>query len=97
MNDRASLNAAAPAPLRLLLDAIEKLGRLDGGSGAACLVTLTLLMLAEVTTGDSVCAGASRRAQIAIPRIVDAAIAIGPINLRESRPRREETMYQFRE
>src|ERR1051326_4056335 len=48
MNDRPSLNAAAPAPLRLLLDAIEKLGRLDGWIGAACLVTLTLLMLAEV-------------------------------------------------
>jgi len=49
MSDRDSLNAAAPAPLRLLLDAIEKLGRLDGWIGAACLVTLTLLMLAEVT------------------------------------------------
>src|SRR6266550_2088234 len=44
-----SLNAAAPAPLRLLLDAIERLGRLDGWIGAACLVTLTLLMLAEIT------------------------------------------------
>ena len=44
-----SLNAAAPAPLRLLLDAIEKLARLDGWIGAACLVTLTLLMLAEIT------------------------------------------------
>src|SRR5258708_5024147 len=43
------LNAAAPAPLRLLLDVIEKLGRLDGWIGAACLVTLTLLMLAEIT------------------------------------------------
>jgi len=49
MNDRTSLNAAAPAPLRLLLDVIEKLGRLDGWIGAACLITLTLLMLAEVT------------------------------------------------
>jgi TRAP-type C4-dicarboxylate transport system permease small subunit len=28
---------------------IEKLGRLDGWIGAACLVTLTLLMLAEIT------------------------------------------------
>ena len=46
---RQSLNAAAPAPLRLLLDVIEKLGRLDGWIGAACLVTLTLLMLAEIT------------------------------------------------
>ena len=44
-----SLNAAAPAPLRLLLDGIEKLARLDGWIGAACLVTLTLLMLAEIT------------------------------------------------
>ena len=46
---RTSLNAAAPAPLRLLLDGIERLGRLDGWIGAACLVTLTLLMLAEIT------------------------------------------------
>ena len=49
MSARDSLNAAAPAPLRLLLDGIEKLGRLDGWIGAACLVTLTLLMLAEIT------------------------------------------------
>lgn len=46
---RDSLNAAAPAPLRLLLDGIDRLGRLDGWIGAACLVTLTLLMLAEIT------------------------------------------------
>jgi TRAP-type C4-dicarboxylate transport system permease small subunit len=46
---RQSLNAAAPAPLRLLLDAIDRLGRLDGWIGAACLITLTLLMLAEIT------------------------------------------------
>src|ERR1051325_7116823 len=46
---QTSLNAAAPAPLRLLLDAIERLARLDGWIGAACLVTLTLLMLAEIT------------------------------------------------
>src|SRR5215467_7048284 len=45
---KESLNAAAPAPLRLLLDAIERLGRLDGWIGAACLITLTLLMLAEI-------------------------------------------------
>jgi hypothetical protein len=44
-----SLNAAAPAPLRLLLDGIERLGALDGWIGAACLSTLTLLMLAEIT------------------------------------------------
>jgi TRAP-type C4-dicarboxylate transport system permease small subunit len=50
VSDRTqSLNAAAPAPLRLLLDGIERLGRLDGWIGAACLVTLTLLMLAEIT------------------------------------------------
>ena len=48
MSERA-LNAAAPAPLRLLLNGIEKLARLDGWIGAACLVTLTLLMLAEIT------------------------------------------------
>jgi len=46
---KESLNAAAPAPLRLLLDGIEQLGRLDGWLGAACLVTLTSLMLAEIT------------------------------------------------
>jgi TRAP-type C4-dicarboxylate transport system permease small subunit len=48
MTERA-LNAAAPAPLRLLLNGIETLARLDGWIGAACLVTLTLLMLAEIT------------------------------------------------
>src|SRR5262245_2452176 len=48
-NDRESLNRAAPWPLRLLLDGIERLARLDGWIGAACLVTLTLLMLAEIT------------------------------------------------
>jgi TRAP-type C4-dicarboxylate transport system permease small subunit len=49
MKSQTSLNAAAPAPLRLLLDGIERLGRLDGWIGAACLVALTLLMLAEIT------------------------------------------------
>jgi len=49
INNRQTLNAAAPAPLRLLLDAIDRLGRLDGWIGAACLITLTLLMLAEIT------------------------------------------------
>jgi len=48
MSER-SLNAAAPAPVRLLLNGIETLARLDGWIGAACLVTLTLLMLAEIT------------------------------------------------
>src|ERR1041385_7915220 len=46
---RERLNAAAPWPLRLLLDAIERLARLDGWIGAACLIALTLLMLAEIT------------------------------------------------
>ena len=45
-----SLNAAAPAPLRILLDGIDRLGRLDGWIGGGCLLTLTLLMLAEVAT-----------------------------------------------
>ena len=49
MSADESLNAAAPAPLRLLLDAIEGLARLDGWIGAACLVALTGLMLAEIT------------------------------------------------
>jgi TRAP-type C4-dicarboxylate transport system permease small subunit len=48
MAAQASLNAAAPAPLRLLLDGIDRLGRLDGWLGAGCLVALTLLMLAEI-------------------------------------------------
>ena len=48
MEARTSLNAAAPAPLRLLLDGIDRLGRLDGWLGAGCLAALTLLMLAEV-------------------------------------------------
>jgi TRAP-type C4-dicarboxylate transport system permease small subunit len=48
-DSRESLNAAAPAPVRLLLDGIERLGRLDGWIGAACLVALTSLMLAEIT------------------------------------------------
>src|SRR5215510_10338221 len=46
---RNSFNAAAPWPLRLLLDGIDRLGRLDGWIGAACLAALTLLMLAEIT------------------------------------------------
>ena len=49
MNPANSPNAAAPLPLRLLLDAIDRLGRIDGWIGAACLVALTLLMLAEIT------------------------------------------------
>jgi TRAP-type C4-dicarboxylate transport system permease small subunit len=45
-----SLNAAAPAPLRILLDGIDRLGRLDGWIGGFCLLMLTLLMLCEVVT-----------------------------------------------
>ncbi len=45
-----SLNAAAPAPLRILLDGIDRLGRLDGWIGGGCLLMLTLLMLCEVAT-----------------------------------------------
>lgn len=41
-------NAGAPPPLRALLDGIDALSRLDGWLGAACLVALTALMLAEV-------------------------------------------------
>jgi TRAP-type C4-dicarboxylate transport system permease small subunit len=39
----------APRPLRLMLDFIDGLSRLDGWLGAACLVALTLLMLANIT------------------------------------------------
>jgi TRAP-type C4-dicarboxylate transport system permease small subunit len=45
-----SLNAAAPAPPRILLDGIDRLGRLDGWIGGGCLLMLTLLMLCEVAT-----------------------------------------------
>ena len=41
-------NAAAPAWLRPILDGIDMLSRLDGWLGAACLVSLTSLMIAEV-------------------------------------------------
>jgi TRAP-type C4-dicarboxylate transport system permease small subunit len=41
-------NAAAPAWLRPILDGIDRLSRLDGWLGAACLVSLTSLMIAEV-------------------------------------------------
>jgi len=43
-----SLNAAAPAPLRLILEFLDRLSRLDGWLGAGCLASLTALMLAEV-------------------------------------------------
>jgi len=49
MNERgASPNAAAPPAVRLLLDVIDRLGRLDGWIGSLCLAALTSLMLAEV-------------------------------------------------
>ncbi len=48
MHNGASPNAAAPAWLRPVLDGIDRLSRLDGWLGAACLVTLTSLMIAEV-------------------------------------------------
>lgn len=43
-----SLNANAPAPVRKLLDGLDRLSRLDGWMGALCLVLLTLLMLTEI-------------------------------------------------
>ena len=48
MHGAANPNAAAPGWLRPLLDGIDKLSRLDGWLGAACLVTLTALMIGEV-------------------------------------------------
>jgi hypothetical protein len=44
----AGPNAAAPQPLRAMLDGIDALSRLDGWLGAGCLATLTGLMIAEV-------------------------------------------------
>jgi TRAP-type C4-dicarboxylate transport system permease small subunit len=46
----ADPNAAAPKPLRLVLAFIDGLSRLDGWLGAACLVALTALMLANIIT-----------------------------------------------
>jgi TRAP-type C4-dicarboxylate transport system permease small subunit len=48
MHGGSSPNAAAPAWLRPVLDGIDRLSRLDGWLGAACLMTLTSLMIAEV-------------------------------------------------
>src|SRR5262245_47029412 len=45
---KRSLNAAAPQPLRAILELLDKLSRLDGWIGAGCLAALTGLMLAEV-------------------------------------------------
>lgn len=44
----ASLNANAPTPVRVVLDGLDRLSRLDGWMGALCLILLTSLMLAEV-------------------------------------------------
>lgn len=46
----ASLNSGAPRAVMLLLDGIDRLGRLDGWIGGFCLLALTGLMLAEVGT-----------------------------------------------
>lgn len=43
-----SLNDGAPAILRPVLDAIDRLGRLDGWIAGGCLIALTILMIAEV-------------------------------------------------
>ena len=43
-----NLNVAAPAPLRVMLEFLDRLSRLDGWLGAVCLASLTALMLAEV-------------------------------------------------
>ena len=45
---RNDINDGAPAALRWLLVAIDRLGRLDGWIGAACLAALTCFLLAEV-------------------------------------------------
>lgn len=45
-----SLNASAPRPLRIVLDVIDRLGRLDGWIGGGCLIALTFLMLGEIGT-----------------------------------------------
>lgn len=47
-DSKASPNASAPRPLRVLLNGIDRLGRLDGWIGGLCLAALTCLMLAEV-------------------------------------------------
>lgn len=43
-----SPNAAAPLPIRLLLDGIDHLCRIDGWMAGLCLVLLTSLLLGEV-------------------------------------------------
>ncbi len=46
----AGPNAGAPHLVRVLLDAIDRLGRLDGWIGGGCLAALTALMIANVAT-----------------------------------------------
>jgi TRAP-type C4-dicarboxylate transport system permease small subunit len=48
MHGGSGANAGAPPALRWLLDGIDRLSRLDGWLGVACLVSLTALMIAEV-------------------------------------------------
>lgn len=48
--DETNPNLGAPPFLRLILDGIDRLGRLDGWIGGGCLLALTLLMLSEITT-----------------------------------------------
>jgi TRAP-type C4-dicarboxylate transport system permease small subunit len=43
------INAGAPGALRPVLDAIDRLSRLDGWIAGICLITLTSLMISEVT------------------------------------------------
>jgi TRAP-type C4-dicarboxylate transport system permease small subunit len=45
------LNDGAPAVLRPVLNAIDRLGRLDGWIAGGCLVALTCLMIVEVVVG----------------------------------------------
>ncbi|HRD78667.1 MAG TPA: TRAP transporter small permease [Hyphomicrobiaceae bacterium] len=44
-----SPNRSAPGPIRILLDGIDALCRIDGWMAAVCLALLTLLILAEIT------------------------------------------------
>ena len=48
MAPHLDLNAGAPSGIRWFLSGVDHLGRLDGWLGAACLIALTCLMLAEI-------------------------------------------------
>ncbi len=48
MHGGANPNAAAPEPLRSVLNGIDVLSRVDGWLGVGCLAALTSLMIAEV-------------------------------------------------